>query len=142
MAYKRGNSMPAIQKSIRIPEDILKEIAELAKDSKKDFTTITTELLEEAVRAHRCPGIVFREGVSGKRARIAGTGIEVWEVVATYRSVGEDFERLSKSYHWLTVQQIKSALGYYRVYTAEIDAIIEDNKALTPEEIRKRYPFL
>lgn len=134
--------MSTIQKSLRIPEEIIKEIEYLARASKKDFTTVANELIEEAIRVHRCPGIVFTEGVSGKRARIAGTGIEVWEVVATYRSVGEDFERLSKSYHWLTVQQLKSALGYYRVYTSEIDAIIADNEALTPEEIRKRYPFL
>jgi len=134
--------MSTIQKSLRMPEETIKEIEDLARASKKDFTTVANELIEEAIRVHRCPGIVFTEGVSGKRARIAGTGIEVWEVVATYRSVGEDFERLSKSYHWLTVQQLKSALGYYRVYTAEIDAIIADNEALTPEEIRKRYPFL
>lgn len=134
--------MSTIQKSLRIPEETIKEIEDLARASKKDFTTVANELIEEAIRVHRCPGTVFTEGVSGKRARIAGTGIEVWEVVATYRSVGEDFERLSKSYHWLTVQQLKSALGYYRVYTSEIDAIIADNEALTPEEIRKRYPFL
>jgi uncharacterized protein (DUF433 family) len=134
--------MSTIQKSLRIPEETIKEIEYLARASKKDFTTVANELIEEAIRVHRCPGIVFTEGVSGKRARIAGTGIEVWEVVATYRSVGENFERLSKSYHWLTVQQLKSALGYYGVYTAEIDAIIADNEALTPEEIRKRYPFL
>jgi len=134
--------MSTVQKSLRIPEETIKEIEALAKASKKDFTAVTNELLEEAVKVHRCPGIVFTEGVSGKRARIAGTGIEVWEVVATYRSVAEDFERLRKSYHWLTVQQLKAALGYYNVYTAEIDAIMAENEGLTPEEVRKRYPFL
>ena len=134
--------MPTIQKSIRIPEDILKEIAELAKDSKKDFTTITTELLEEAVRAHRCPGIIFTEGVSGKRARIAGTGIEVWEVIATYKGVGKDLKRLSKAYHWLTEQQIKSAIGYYNLYTKEIDCLIDENEEWPYDRIKRKYPFL
>jgi len=134
--------MSTVQKSLRIPEETIKEIEALAMASKKDFTAVTNELLEEAVKVHRCPGIIFTEGVSGKRARIAGTGIEVWEMVATYRSVGEDFGRLRKSYHWLTVQQLKSALGYYNVYTAEIDALIAENEGLTPEEVRKRYPFL
>jgi len=134
--------MSTVQKSLRIPEEMVKEIEAIARASKKDFTAVTNELLEEAVKTRRCPGIVFTEGVSGMRARIAGTGIVVWEVVATYRSVGEDFERLRKSYHWLTVQQIKTALGYYNVYTAEIDTIIAENEALTPEEVRKRYPFL
>jgi len=134
--------MTTLQKSLRIPEETVKEIEALARASKKDFTAVANELLEEAIKVHLCPGIVFTKGVSGKRARIAGTGIEVWEVVATYRSVGEDFERLRKSYRWLTVQQIKAALGYYNVYTAEIDALIAENEALTPEEVRKRYPFL
>ena len=134
--------MPTIQKSIRIPEDILEEITELVKDSKKDFTTVTTELLEEAIRAHRCPGIIFTEGVSGKRARIAGTGIEVWEVIATYKDVGKDLKRLSKAYHWLTEQQIKAAIAYYNLYTKEIDSLIEENEGWTYDRIKKKHPFL
>ena len=45
----------------------------------------------------RCPGIVFTEGVNGYRIRIAGTGIEVWEVIASYKNVDEDFKRLHKT---------------------------------------------
>jgi len=67
----------------------------------------------------RCPGIVFSEGTRGRRARISGTGIEVWEVIATWKGIDEDFGRLRKAYHWLTEQQLRSALGYYRVYRIE-----------------------
>lgn len=134
--------MLTVQKSLRIPKSTIKEIEGLAKDSRKDFTTVTNELLKEAIKAQRCPGIVFTEGVSGKRARIAGTGIEVWEVVATYKGVGENLKRLEKSYHWLTGQQLKSALGYYRLYAEEIDALIARNEKWTPKEIQKKYPFL
>lgn len=134
--------MPSIQKSLRIPENIIKEIEGLARSSRKDFTTVTNELLEEAIRAHNCPGIVFTEGTSGKRARIAGTGIEVWEVIATYKSVDQDFKRLGRAYQWLSEQQLKSALGYYSLYGEEIDALIADNGQWTPEEIQKKYPFL
>ena len=62
------------------------EIDKIARKIKKDFSAVTNDLLEEAIRAHRCPGIVFSEGVSGKRAKIAGTGIEVWEIIAACRS--------------------------------------------------------
>lgn len=134
--------MPTIQKSIRIPEDILEEITELVKDSKKDFTTVTTELLEEAIRAHRCPGIIFTEGVSGKRARIAGTGMEVWEVIATYKSVSKDLKRLNNAYHWLTEQQIESAITYYNLYVKEIDNLIDENEGWTSDRIKKKHPFL
>lgn len=134
--------MPTVQKSLRIPKEIIKEIEDLAMRSGKDFTAVVNELLEESIKAHHCPGIVFVEGTSGKRARIAGTGIEVWEVVVTYKSVGGDLRRLGKAYHWLTGQQLKTAIGYYGLYKEEIDALIAKNEGWTPEEVRKRYPIL
>jgi uncharacterized protein (DUF433 family) len=134
--------MPAAQKSLRIPEDILKEIKEIAKDSKKDFTAVTNELLKEAIKTHRCPGIVFTEGTRGKRARVAGTGIEVWEVIATCKSVDNDLKRLAKAYDWLTLQQLRSALGYYKLYPEEINMLITENEDWTPDKTKEKYPFL
>jgi uncharacterized protein (DUF433 family) len=45
-----------------------------------------------------CPGILFADGPTGRRARVAGTGLDVWEVIATYRSVGESFKPLKAAY--------------------------------------------
>ncbi len=134
--------MPATQKSLRIQNEIVKDIEEIARDTKRDFTTVTNELLEEAIRAHRCPGIVFTEGTSGKRARIAGSGIEVWEVIATFKGVDNKIDRLTKAYDWLTVQQLKSAIGYYELYKDEIDSLIKENESWTKEKISKKYPFI
>jgi uncharacterized protein (DUF433 family) len=134
--------MPTIQKSIRIHEKTLKEIEQISRDSGKEFSAVANELLEEAVRMKRCPGIIFTEGTTGRRARIAGTGIEVWEVIATYKGVTEDFARLRQAYHWLTEQQLRAAVGYYMVYKEEIDRLIKQNEGLTKEHMHKRYPFL
>ena len=109
--------MGSVQKSMRMPEEMVKEIQAIAQESGKDFSAMTKEMLEEAVKMHRCPGIVFSEGVSGKRARIAGTGLEVWEVIANYKRVGENIKRLKTTYHWLTELQLRAALGYYRAYS-------------------------
>ncbi len=134
--------MPTVQKSIRIQEKTLKEIEQISRDSGKEFSAVANELLEEAVRMTRCPGIIFTEGTTGRRARIAGTGIEVWEVIATYKGVAEDFARLRKAYHWLTEQQLRAATGYYNIYTEEIDRLIKQNEELNREHIHKKYPFL
>jgi len=134
--------MPTIQKSIRIQEKTLKEIEQISRDSGKEFSAVANELLEEAVRMKRCPGITFTEGTTGRRARIAGTGIEVWEVIATYKGIAEDFARLRQAYHWLTEQQLRAAVGYYMVYKEEIARLIKQNEGLTKEHMRKRYPFL
>jgi len=134
--------MPAIQKSIRIQEKTCKEIERIARESGKEFSSVVNELLDESVRTQRCPGIVFTEGVAGRRARIAGTGIEVWELIAMFRSVNEDPNRLRQAYHWLTEQQIGSALCFYRAYPEDIDRLIMQNEELTGEYLQDKYPFL
>ena len=127
---------------MRIPKEMLEGIQDIARQSGKDFSTVTKELLEEALRMHRCPGIVFNEGVSGRRARIAGTGIEVWEIIANYKSVGKDIARLRTAFNWLSELQLRAALGYYRAYPKEIDHLMAQNENWTRESTYKRFPFL
>lgn len=134
--------MPTVQKSIRIHEKTLKEIEQIARDTGKEFSVVANELLDEAVKMQRCPGIVFTEGTTGRRARISGTGIEVWEVIATYKGVDEDVNRLKKAYHWLSELQLRSAIVYYKTYPEEIDLLIKQNEGLTEGHIHKKHPFL
>jgi len=134
--------MAGVQKSLRLPVDTLKEIEQMAKETRQDFSSVTKDLLQEAIKMRRCPGILFAEGTSGRRARVAGTGIEVWEVVATYKSLKEDFKRLQKAYHWLSGEQLKAALGYETIYPQEIDRLIEQNEQWNDEKLRERYPFM
>ncbi len=134
--------MSGVQKSLRLPKETLKEIEEIASETGQDFSAAAKDLLVEAIKMRRCPGITFAEGTSGRRARVAGTGIEVWEIISTHRSVGKNFERLKKAYHWLSPEAIKAALGYYALYPQEIDRLIEQNETWTEEKMKKRYPFM
>jgi len=134
--------MPAIQKSLRIPEGTLAEIEKIAKEVGSDFSTVTKDLLVEAIKMRRCPGVVFAEGVNGRRARVAGTGLEVWEIIATFKSVAQDFVRLKSAYHWLNDQQLRAALGFYTAYKEEIDEQIKRNNSWTRDELSSRHPYL
>ncbi len=134
--------MAGVQKSLRLPAETMKEIEQMAKEKGQDFSNVTKDLLQEAIKMRRCPGIIFAEGTSGRRARVAGTGIEVWEVIAAYKSVKEDFKRLKKAYHWLSEEQLKAALGYYSIYAKEIDRLIEQNEQWNEERLRERYPLM
>ena len=134
--------MTSVQKSMRIPKEMVEGIQDIVQQSGKDFSTVTKQLLEEALKMHRCPGIVFSEGVSGRRARIAGTGVEIWEIIAIYKSVGEDVERLHTTFNWLSELQLRAALGYYRAYPKEIDYLMAQNENWTRESTYKRFPFL
>jgi len=134
--------MPGVQKSLRLPEETLKEIEQIAKETGQDFSTIAKDLLAEGIKMRRCPGIVFAEGAGGRRARVAGTGIEVWEIISTYRSLDQNFNRLKKAYHWLSTEQLRAALGYYSVYPQEIDRQIDQNENWNEKKIKERYPFM
>lgn len=74
--------MTTVQKSIRLPTEAVKEIESLASGFGKDFFGIARDLLIEAVKMRKCPGVTFADGPTGRRARIAGTGIDIWEFIA------------------------------------------------------------
>ena len=134
--------MGAVQKSLRIPKDTVNEIEQMARESGCDFSAMTKNLLIEAVKMRRCPGIIFADGVAGRRARIAGTGLEVWEIIGTYKSIDADFKRLQKAYHWLSEHQLRAAIGYYKAYRDEIDYQLSRNESLSKEAVFKQHPFL
>jgi uncharacterized protein (DUF433 family) len=90
----------------------------------------------------RCfPGIVFSTGPAGRRAVLAGTGLGVWEVVATWREAGEDFAALQASFPWLTEPQLRATLGYYCLYPNEIENRLRQEEEWTPERVRAELPF-
>jgi len=103
---------------------------------------MANELLAEAVKMRRCPGIVFADGPAGRRARLVGTGIELWEIIASYKSLDCNFVRLRRAYHWLTELQLRSALGYYAAYPKEIDEQINRNEAWTKKRLAEEHPTL
>jgi uncharacterized protein (DUF433 family) len=90
----------------------------------------------------RCPGIIFTDGINGRRAKIAGTGLGVWEIISTYKSCDQDLSRLQKAYHWLSKHQLNSAIGYYAAYKEEIDQLISRNESWEKGSLYNRYPFL
>jgi uncharacterized protein (DUF433 family) len=128
-----------ITKSLRIPKETVEEIERTARG--RDFSAAANELLSEALKMRRCPGIIFADGPTGRRPRIAGTGLDVWEVIATYRSVDQKLKRLEAAYPQLDEVKLRAALSYYECYPAEIDVRISENEAWTPKTLKARYPF-
>ncbi len=131
-----------MQKSLRIPDDIVRAIEDLAEISGQDFSAVANELLTEAMKMRRCPGIIFADGPTGRRARVASTGLEVWEVIATYQSVERDRSRLQQAYSRLSEGQLRAALGYYAAYPEEIDRHRAANERWTKERLFAQHPSL
>lgn len=87
-------------------------------------------LLKEAEKMRETPGIVFADGAAGRRARIAGTGIDVFELIKAYYELGQDENKLREALDWLTEAQLKAALSYYRANPLEIDARLREEERL------------
>lgn len=128
-------------RGLRLPEELEEEIGREMRLRGATFSEVATQLLREAVRMRRVPGIYFFDGLDSRRAAITGTGLEVWEVVATYKSLGADREALKESYPWLDDKQLSAALFYYELYPEEIDARLSLEERWTQENVWSELPF-
>lgn len=74
------------------------------------------------------PLIHFLEGPSGRRASLAGRGLDVWEVIATVRDNDGSVEEAAR---YLQVPQglVEAAVSYYGEHHDEIDLEVELNEA-------------
>lgn len=128
-------------RGIRVPEDLARDIAREAEARGVSWSAMTTALLTEALKMRRVPGIVMVDGPTGRRAIVAGSGLDVWEIIATWRACGEDAQQLAQHYPWLTQPQLRAALAYYQLYPDDIEARLAREQSWTPERVRRELPF-
>jgi uncharacterized protein (DUF433 family) len=88
--------------------------------------TLAQRYVEEGLRMDEHPLIRFAEGPAGRRARLMGTGKDVWEVIATVRDNGGDIAEAAR-YLEIPLGLVQAAVTYYGAYTDEIDQWIEVN---------------
>lgn len=72
------------------------------------------------------PLVRFVDGPAGRRARLLGTGKDVWEVVEVLRDNAADVHATAE-YLELKVGLVQAAAAYYGAFAREIDDWIELN---------------
>ena len=83
------------------------------------------------------PGIVFRDGPSGRRSGLAA-GPDVWEVIGLLRGLrGRVEERVAAAAAQLglTDAQVRTTSRYYAEFTDEIDAELAHNDDVANREM-------
>lgn len=128
--------------SVTIPKALAAEAQKLADESDRDAQETLEELLEESIRMRRVPGIVFADGPTGRRARLSGTGLDIWEIILAYKAAGWDWEALKQAFDWLDERQLRMALTYYQTYPAEVDARIHSEEASDFEQFWAEHPWV
>jgi uncharacterized protein (DUF433 family) len=72
------------------------------------------------------------DGPSGRRARLVGTGKDVWEIIAAVRDNNGDAAETAR-YLEIPLGLVQAAISYYGAYRNEIDQWIEANEQQAAE---------
>lgn len=119
----------ARQFSARLNAGVVDRLERRGARSGLNKSRLAERYIDEGMRMEDHPGIVFRDGPTGRRAGLAA-GPDVWEVISALRSTGlGGDEAIEATAEWsgLTVRQVRDAVGYYTEYPAEIDERIRLN---------------
>jgi hypothetical protein len=125
--------------SFRLPEDLLERLDNEAASAGSSATTLVTTILDEGLKTRRFPGIVYRDGPTGRRAAMVG-GPDIWEIVrALKQTPGKDERRVRALADELALStaQIRLAIDFYGVNPAEVDDRIAADD-LVAEQHRER----
>ncbi len=130
--------MSSLPLSIRFDTDLLDRLRRGAASRDTTASGLAQRLVDEGLRSQEFPGVVFRDGPSGRRAGLAA-GPDVWEIAAAIReseSRGEAAVELIAEELTLPAARVRTALAYYGAHADEIDAEIADNERASAEAQR------
>ena len=125
--------------SFRLPEELLERLDNEATSTGSSATTLVTNILDEGLKTRRFPGIVYRDGPTGRRAAVVG-GPDVWEIIrALKQTPGKDERRVRTLADELALStaQIRLAIDFYGVNPAEVDDRIAADD-LAAEQLSER----
>lgn len=96
-------------------------------------STLTSRFVDEALRMEEHPGVLFRDGPSGRRAVLIG-GPDVWEVIRVVQSArsaepaldADKVVGLAGETMGLPPGKVRVALDYWASYPDEIEQQIRD----------------
>jgi uncharacterized protein (DUF433 family) len=114
--------------TLRLPAGTRARLTQLARRAGLPERALAQRYLEEGLRHDAHPLIQFLDGPTGRRASMVGSGLDVWEVIATVRDNDGSVEDAA-SYLQIPLGLVQAATAYYGEYRNEIDQEIELNEA-------------
>ena len=86
------------------------------------LAALVTRYLAEGIRRQEFPEITFRDGALGRRAALAGSRLDVWQVVETVRAHASSVDEAAV-YLDLPADRVLAAVRYAAAHRDEIDEI-------------------
>lgn len=130
-------------RSIRFEERVNARLSSyVARHPGSSGSSVTNRFVDEALRMEEHPGVLFRDGPTGRRAVLVG-GPDVREVIRAVKSVraaepGLDAAAvvaLVESNTGVSARLVNTAIRYWSAYPDQIDAWIADVEAVEGEAL-------
>ena len=107
------------QLAFRVRPQTLAHLKQRAKESGRSQTDLAERYVEEGLRMDEHPLIVFRDGATGRRPGLAGSRLDVWQVVETVKQNGSVEQ--AATYLELPPERVQACVRYYAAYQSDID---------------------
>ncbi len=124
--------------SFRLPDELLARLDEEASSRGTSVSSLVSSVLDEGLKTRRFPGVVYRDGPTGRRAGLVG-GPDVWEVIRALKAASGGAEvrvRTVAEERGLPVAQVRLAIDFYGEHADEVDERIALD-AQAAERVRK-----
>lgn len=129
----RHRSAAKQHRSFRLETGLLEGLQRQARQSGESLTALAERYLDEGLRHEEHPLIVFRTGATGRRAALAGTRLDVAQVIDTVKHSGnsthEAAEYLSIPEPW-----VRACVRYYADFREEVEEWGERIRAVAERE--------
>jgi uncharacterized protein (DUF433 family) len=119
-------------RTVRLDKSLVDALESRARDTGGTFTGTLERYAEEGLRRDAHPLIVFRDGPAGRRAALAGSRLDVWQVIETVRAEGS--VEGAAEYLSLADPQVQACVSYYAAYQDEVDEWTERMRAAAARE--------
>jgi hypothetical protein len=114
-----GLSTRRMHTTLRIPEDVLKELKRYAEGHKRTPGAVIAMALKEWVDMQRFPGIDYRWTPSGRGPFVTGTGLTIREMWLIWTGFNKSWPRIRYYYPSFKKAQVDAAVAYGKAYPKE-----------------------
>lgn len=120
-------------RSFRLERALLDDLQRRARESGESLTALAERYLDEGLRQEEHPLIVFRTGATGRRPALAGTRLDVAQVIETVRQSGNS-PRAAAEYLSIPEPWVSACVSYYADFPEEVDRWLDRLHAIAERE--------
>lgn len=119
--------------AFRVRRQTFERLKRRAHETAESQTALAERYIDEGLRMDEHPLIWFRDGAAGRRPALAGTRLDVADVIETLCQNENSAGRTAR-YLEIPVEKVEACVRYYADYEHEVDDSIERARAIAERE--------